>query len=126
MAIDRHDPNRGARFSSWLLAIAKYTLGGEIDRRMAQKRGGGRRPASLDEAWAGEDSEPSPDRAYELEVFDAKVSAALRLVEKECDFLDFTIYRMRVVDGKQGVEVAQSLEVSDERETTCVLIQARK
>ena len=49
--IDDYDPARGARFSTWLLAIAKHTLGDEIDRRMALKRGGGKRPAALDEAW---------------------------------------------------------------------------
>ena len=49
-AIDRHDPSRGARFSTWLLAIARHTLGDEIDRRMAQKRGAGVRPVSLDDA----------------------------------------------------------------------------
>ena len=38
-SIDRYDPNRGARFSTWLLSIAKHVLGDEIDRRMAQKRG---------------------------------------------------------------------------------------
>ena len=43
-AIDRHDPSRGARFSTWLLAIARYTLGDEMDRRNAQKRGSGVRP----------------------------------------------------------------------------------
>ena len=48
-AIDTHDPSRGARFSTWLLAIARYTLGDEIDRRMALKRGSGVKPASLDD-----------------------------------------------------------------------------
>ena len=28
-AIDRHDPSKGARFSTWLLAIARYTPGGQ-------------------------------------------------------------------------------------------------
>ncbi|MFZ4574954.1 MAG: RNA polymerase sigma factor, partial [Phycisphaerales bacterium] len=39
-SIDRFDPTRGARFSTWLLAIAKHVLGDELDRRGAQKRGG--------------------------------------------------------------------------------------
>lgn len=112
-AIDRHDPNRGARFSSWLLAIAKYTLGGEIDRRMAQKRGSGRRPVALDEAWAGEDLGASPDDRYESLVFGAKVAAALRMVERECDFLEFSVYRMRVLEGQQGREVAEALGISE-------------
>ena len=36
-SIDRYDPERGARFSTWLLSIAKHVLGDEMDRRMAQK-----------------------------------------------------------------------------------------
>ncbi len=112
-AIDRHDPSRGARFSSWLLAIAKYTLGGEIDRRMAQKRGGGRKPVELDEAWAGASPGPAPDHRYEQSVFDAKVEAAIRQVERDTDFMDFSVFRMRVLDGKTGREVAAGLGVSE-------------
>ncbi len=41
-SIDRYDPTRGARFSTWLLSIAKHALGDEIDRRMALKRWAGR------------------------------------------------------------------------------------
>jgi DNA-directed RNA polymerase specialized sigma24 family protein len=50
-SIDRFDPSRGARFSSWLLAIAKHVLGDEMDRRHAQKRGGNKKAAELDELW---------------------------------------------------------------------------
>ena len=112
-AIDRHDPSRGARFSSWLLAIAKYTLGGEIDRRMAQKRGGGRKPVELDEAWAGAAAGPTPDACYESAVFDAKVEAAIRAVERESDFMDFSVYRMRILDGTSGRQVALALGISE-------------
>ena len=49
-AIDSHDPDRGVRFSTWLLAIAKYTLSDEFDRRMAQKRGSGKKPLDLEAA----------------------------------------------------------------------------
>lgn len=112
-AIDRHDPSRGARFSSWLLAIAKYTLGGEFDRKMAQKRGGGQRPATLEEAWAGEDEGAPPDREFEQGVFDAKVMRALRLASEECEGDDGLVYSMRVFDGKQGKEVAVALGVSE-------------
>jgi RNA polymerase sigma factor (sigma-70 family) len=112
-SIDRHDPNRGARFSTWLLAIAKHTLGGEIDRRMALKRGAGKKPVELDEAWAGAHSGPSPDGRYEQAVFDAKVEAAIRLVEREIDFMDFSVYRMRIFDGQSGKDVAVSLGVSE-------------
>jgi len=63
-AIDRHDPDRGARFSTWLLAIAHHSFCGEMDRRMAQKRGSGRRARSLDDdcpmvvGYMGEDGQP--------------------------------------------------------------------
>ncbi|MEZ6017449.1 MAG: sigma-70 family RNA polymerase sigma factor [Planctomycetota bacterium] len=111
-AIDRHDPNRGARFSTWLLAIARYTLSDELDRRTAQKRGGGKRAESLenlDQAAAG----PSPDAEYELAVYDAKVEAALRALERGLDFVDFETFRMRVLEGRSGREVAQSLGTSE-------------
>ena len=110
-AIDRHDPDRGARFSTWLLAIAKHSLYGEIDRRMAQKRGAGRATAELDEELHG--TEQAPDAPYEAAVFHAKVEAALRLVERESDFLEFSVYRMRVLDGKTGREVAEALGISE-------------
>lgn len=113
-SIDRYDPARGARFSTWLLAIAKHVLGDELDRRGAQKRGGDQPKAgALDEAWMGRDDGPGPDEAYEAAVFRAKVEAALRLVEKECDFADFAIYRLRVLDGRPGKEVAESMGISE-------------
>lgn len=112
-SIDRYDPARGARFSTWLLAIAKHTLGDEMDRRTAQKRGGGKRASELDESWMVRDSGTPPDREYEDAVFRAKVSAALKLVEKACDFTDFSVYRMRVLDGMSGKDVADSLGTSE-------------
>lgn len=112
-SIDRYDPARGARFSTWLLAIAKHTLGDEIDRRMAQKRGSGKKSAVLDEEWMGQSGGMSPDGEYEAAMFRAKVSAAIRLVEKASDFTDFSIFRMRVFDGKSGKEVADSLGTSE-------------
>lgn len=112
-AIDRHDPNKGARFSTWLLAIAKHTLGGEIDRRMALKRGAGRRPVEFEEAWAGAHKGAAPDAHYEQAVFDAKVAAAIRMVERECDLVEFSVYRMRVLDGRSGKEVAEAIGMSE-------------
>jgi RNA polymerase sigma factor (sigma-70 family) len=111
-AIDRHDPERGARFSTWLLAIARHTLGDELDRRNAQKRGGGRRARSIDELEREPGVEAAPDADYEQAVFEAKVEAALRAVERSSDFLDFSIYRLRVLDGRSGREVAESLGTS--------------
>lgn len=112
-SIERYDPSRGARFSTWLLAIAKHTLGDEIDRRMAQKRGSGRKQSTLDEAWMAASEGVSPDGEYESAVFRAKVYAAIRLVERESDFTEFSVYRMRVLDGKSGKEVAEALATSE-------------
>jgi RNA polymerase sigma factor (sigma-70 family) len=112
-AIDTHDPNRGARFSTWLLAIARYTLGDEIDRRMAIKRGSGVKPSVLDESYQGADPGSTPDLNYELAVFDAKIDAALRQVEREADFVEFAVYRMRVLEGKSGKDVAGHLGMSE-------------
>lgn len=112
-AIDRHDPSQGARFSTWLLAIARYTLGDEIDRRMAQKRGSGVRPQTLEEGYGGVDGTPGPDDTYEQAVFDAKVEAALRAVEREAGFPDFEIFRLRVLEGHSGKDVAQALGTSE-------------
>lgn len=112
-SIERFDPSRGARFSTWLLAIAKHTLGDEIDRRMALKRGGGKKAASFDDAWMTADASLGADEAYEAAIFRAKVEAALREVERQTDFEDFEIYRMRVLEGKSGRDVAEAVGVSE-------------
>lgn len=112
-SIDRYDPARGARFSTWLLAIAKHVLGDEIDRRMALKRGGGKANAELDESWMTASAAETADEAYEAAIFRAKVEAAIRATEHASDFLDFSIYRMRVLDGLSGKRVAQQLGVSE-------------
>ncbi|MFG0330932.1 MAG: RNA polymerase sigma factor [Phycisphaerales bacterium] len=112
-SIDRYDPARGARFSTWLLSIARHTLGDEIDRRTALKRGGGSRPTSLDESFMGESAVVNADQQYERLIFRAKVQAAVRKVEHEADFVAFQVYRMRVFDGMAGKEVAGQLGVSE-------------
>jgi RNA polymerase sigma factor (sigma-70 family) len=112
-SIDRYDPGRGARFSTWLLAIAKHVLGDEMDRRTAQKRGGTKKNATLDESWMIASSHPDVDAEYEAAIFRAKVEAAIRIVEKEADFTDFSIYRMRVLDGMSGKDVAASMGMSE-------------
>ena len=66
-SIDRFDPDRGVRFSTWLLAIAKHVLGDELDRRGAIKRGSGRRAVTLGDRDPAADvqihaSPPSPER----------------------------------------------------------------
>lgn len=112
-SIDRYDPSRGARFSTWLLAIAKHVLGDEIDRRSALKRGGGKPNAELDETWMGKAAGVAPDEAYERAIFGAKVEAAIRQTEQACEFMDFEIFRMRVLDSVSGKEVAVQLGISE-------------
>lgn len=112
-SIDRYDPTRGARFSTWLLAIAKHVLGDEMDRRGAQKRGGARKAVELDETWMKAATAAGVDEAYEAAIFRAKVEAAIRLVEKHSEFTDFSIYRMRVLDHMSGKDVASALGTSE-------------
>lgn len=112
-SIDRYDPKRGARFSTWLLAIAKHVLGDELDRRAAQKRGGNKKAAELDETWMAACTGQSVDSKYESAIFGAKVEAAIRLVARESDFTDFSIYSMRVFENKCGKDVALALGVSE-------------
>jgi RNA polymerase sigma factor (sigma-70 family) len=112
-SIDRYDPARGARFSTWLLAIAKHTLGDEMDRRMAQKRGSGKRGVSLEEAWMTSTGGKTPDGHYEDAVFRAKVCAAIRMVERESGFEEFAVFQMRCLDGMPGKEVAENLGISE-------------
>jgi RNA polymerase sigma factor (sigma-70 family) len=112
-SIDRFDPERGVRFSTWLLSIAKHVLGDEMDRRYAKKRGSGKRPTSLDESYMGEWKGARPDALYEQNVFQAKVYAAIRAAETESDFVHFQVYRMRVLDGLQGKNIAEQLGISE-------------
>ncbi|MDX9912151.1 MAG: sigma-70 family RNA polymerase sigma factor [Phycisphaerales bacterium] len=112
-SIERYDPSKGARFSTWLLAIAKHVLGDELDRRGALKRGGGRANASLDESWMAPRAGTQADQEYEAAVFRSKVEAAIRMSEKQSDFTDFSIYRMRVLDGMSGKDVAAQLGMSE-------------
>ncbi|MBX3384841.1 MAG: sigma-70 family RNA polymerase sigma factor [Phycisphaeraceae bacterium] len=112
-SIDRYDPARGARFSTWLLAIAKHVLGDELDRRNALKRGGTRRATTLDDGWMGQAKGLPVDAQYESQIFAAKVEAALRAVEKESDFTDFSIFTMRVLEGMPGKDVAAAMGISE-------------
>jgi len=112
-SIERYDPSRGARFSTWLLSIAKHALGDEMDRRMALKRGGGRRPNEFDERFVASAAKVEADDVYQKNVFQAKVYAAIRKAEAEADFMQFSVYRMRVFDGTAGKDVAEQLGISE-------------
>ena len=110
-SIDRFDPERGVRFSTWLLAIAKHVLGDELDRRGAAKRGSGRRAVSLGDRDPVSDMQI--DASYERRIFEAKVHAAIRRTETESVFVAFQVYRMRVFDGRTGKMVAEQLGLSE-------------
>ena len=112
-SIDRYGPARGARFSTWLLSIARHTLGDEMDRRGALKRGGGNRGITLDETFMGESAALEADETYERQVFRAKVEAAVRKVEADSDFVSFQVYRMRVFEGMTGKDVSSQLGISE-------------
>lgn len=112
-SIDRYDPTRGARFSTWLLAIAKHVLGDELDKRHALKRGGNKKATELDESWMSADGAPGVDAQYEAAIFRAKVEAAIRVVGKTSDFTDFSIFSMRVLEARPGKDVAQALGISE-------------
>lgn len=112
-SIDRYDPSKGARFSTWLLAIAKHVLGDEMDRRGAQKRGGNKKTGSFDESWMVASATLGADEAYEAAVFRAKVEEAIRVVQKSSDFMDFEIFRLRVLESRSGKQVAEDLGMSE-------------
>ncbi|MDP7006067.1 MAG: sigma-70 family RNA polymerase sigma factor [Phycisphaerales bacterium] len=111
--IERYDPNRGARFSTWILSIAKHVLGDEVDRRNAKKRGGGVKPLSLDERIDSQSTTPRIDEIFEQRMFGAKICSAIRRTETETDFLHFQCWRMRVLDGKTGKVISNQLGISE-------------
>ncbi|HJN71938.1 MAG TPA: sigma-70 family RNA polymerase sigma factor [Phycisphaerales bacterium] len=111
--IERYDPSRGARFSTWLLSIAKHTLGDEMDRRNAQKRNSGVKPLSLDERIDSSNVALEVDDIFEQRMFAAKICAAIRRTESEADFVQFQVWRMRALDNKTGKEVSEALGISE-------------
>lgn len=112
-SIDRFDPTRGVRFSTWLLSIARHVFGDEVDRRMAGKRGSGRRALSIEVTAPPDGGALAPDEQYERQVFRAKVMAAIRSVETRSDFLSFQMFQMRVLEGVNGRDVADRVGVSE-------------
>ena len=111
--IERYDPNRGARFSTWLLTIAKYKLSDEMDTRNALKRGGGTKPLSLDERIDPSLTQPKVDEVFEQRMFGAKICSAIRRTEGETNFLHFQAWRMKVLDSLAGKNIALQLGISE-------------
>ena len=111
--IERYDPNRGARFSTWLLSIAKHLLGDEMDRRNAKKRGSGVKPLSLDIRIDSKSALLQVDEIFEQRIFSGKICSAIRRTETEVEFLHFQVWRMRVLDNKIGKEISAQLGISE-------------
>ncbi len=112
--IGRFDVTRGVKFSAWLYGIARHVVLTEITRRSAQKRGGGVRPISLSEDGVIEAASLEDAPAdIEASVFRAKVVKAVREVEARTDQLAFESYRMKLLQGQSGREIADNLGVSE-------------
>jgi RNA polymerase sigma factor (sigma-70 family) len=112
--IDRFDPSRGVRFSTWLLSIARHVVCNEFDRRMAAKRGRGMSPAALDGVPEPADSQiASPSAEYEQAVFRAKVYHALQQVESRRTMAEFEAYRLRLTRRITARQIAETLGVSE-------------
>ncbi|HZN59050.1 MAG TPA: sigma-70 family RNA polymerase sigma factor, partial [Planctomycetota bacterium] len=119
--ISSFDPGRGVKLSTWLYSIARHIVASELTYRGAQKRNRGQRPLSLEETSEIGASRPGPDDELEASVFRAKVYRAIRLVERECDFLEFQVYRLRLAGKLRSSEIAAGLGISEA--TVCRYIQ---
>ncbi|MFZ4572843.1 MAG: sigma factor-like helix-turn-helix DNA-binding protein, partial [Phycisphaerales bacterium] len=75
--------------------------------------GGDQTIGVLEEDWMAASKGLAADEQYEMAVFRAKVEAAIKLTEKEAEFADFSIFSMRVLEGKPGKEVAAVLGISE-------------
>lgn len=111
--IHRYDPDRGARFSTWLFQIAHHVVCGEFAYRNAKKRGSGVRPGALDPAHEPAGVSVSPPEEYERAVFRAKVYRAMRVAEQRLEFLPFEVYKARILRGMMSKDIAVAMGVSE-------------
>ena len=111
--VHRFDPDRGARFSTWLFQIARHVVAAEFAHRNAQKRGGGVRPDAIDPAREPAGDAAAPPLEYERAVFRAKIYRAMRLAEQRCDFLPFEVYKARILQGMMSKDIAKAMGVSE-------------
>jgi RNA polymerase sigma factor (sigma-70 family) len=113
--VRKFDPDRGARFSTWLYGVTRYIVMTELSYRNTQKRGAGVRPGSLDAMEldpAGGEACPPPED-YERAALRAKVYRAIRVAAGEAELLEFEAYRLRVAEDHTGKEIARALGVSE-------------
>jgi RNA polymerase sigma-70 factor, ECF subfamily len=111
--VHRFDPQRGARFSTWLFQIARHVVASEFAHRNAQKRGGGIRPQAIDPANEPVGDSATPPQDYERAVFRAKVYRAMRVAEARCDFLPFEAYKARILQGMMSKDIAKAMGISE-------------
>jgi len=111
--VHRFDPNRGARFSTWLFQIARHVVAKEFEYRMAKKRGAGVKPGSLEVGREPGDDAPAPPVEYERAVFRAKVYRAMRVAEEKSDFLKFECYKARILRGMKSKDIAVAMGISE-------------
>jgi RNA polymerase sigma factor (sigma-70 family) len=111
--IERFDPGRGVKLSTWLYSIARHIVSAELTYRHAAKRNQGIKPLSLGDVEERGSPQPAPDEELEKELFRAKVYRAIQLVEKESDFLEFQAYRMRLTSRMRSTEIAAGLGISE-------------
>jgi len=111
--IGSFDAARGVKFSTWLYAVARNLVCAELTRRNALKRNRGQKPLSLDEVVEPDGGAASPAAEFERQVFRAKVYRAIRLVERQCGFLEFEVYKMKLSRSRKAVEIAAVLGISE-------------
>ena len=123
--LKRADPARG-RFRTFLLTAFQHFLSHQWERQRAAKRGGGRKPLSLDFAWAESRlaSEPAanddPEREFErlwgLQLLEASLEALRLQYESRGQGRLFGVLKPFML-GEQGearfAEVADELGISE-------------
>lgn len=111
--IASYDVDRGVKFSTWVYTIAKHIVYSELRYRNAQKRNSGHRPAQLDESIPVAGDWETPPEEFENGIFRAKVYHAIKRVEKESEFLEFEVYRLKISDRLKSNQIAEMVGVSE-------------
>jgi len=112
--VRKFDPDRGARFSTWLYGVTRFIVLTELTHRNAQKRGSGVRPGSLQgmEVDPRAETEPPPED-YERATVRAQVYWAIQKAASDADFLEFEAFRLQIADARNGKQIAAALGVSE-------------
>ncbi|MFC1586808.1 RNA polymerase sigma factor [Planctomycetota bacterium] len=111
--ISSYDVNHGVKFSTWVFTITKHIVYSELRHRNAQKRNAGIKPVQLDEDIPLAGPFEQPPEEFEKAIFRSKVYHAIKLVEKDCDFLEFEVYRLKISDMLKSNQIAQMVGISE-------------